>query len=60
MRRYLLILCLLLSSTAAHADERIFYQPLNVDASLSESQWRNVWQDTVKQGTHTVIVQWTA
>ena len=60
MRRYLFILCLLLSSAAAHADERIFYQPLNVDANLSESQWRNVWQDTVKQGTHTVIVQWTA
>ncbi|MNK74168.1 hypothetical protein D3C87_936750 [compost metagenome] len=60
MRRFLLIMCLLLGSTAARADERIFYQPLNVDASLSESQWRTIWRDTAKQGAHTLIVQWTA
>lgn len=60
MRRFLLILCLLMSAFATQADERIFYQPLNVDASLSETQWRRIWQDTVKQGAHTLIVQWTA
>jgi hypothetical protein len=60
MRRFFLILCLLLSSAAVHADERVFYQPLNVDASLTESQWRTVWRDTVKQGTRTLIVQWSA
>jgi hypothetical protein len=60
MRRFFLILCLLLSSAAVHADERVFYQPLNVDAGLTESQWRTVWRDTVKQGTRTLIVQWSA
>ncbi|WP_419710820.1 DUF4434 family protein [Pseudomonas sp. NFX224] len=59
MRRFFLILCLLLGSAAARADERIFYQPLNVDASLSEAQWRTIWRDTAKQGVHTLIVQWT-
>ncbi|MGE8149741.1 DUF4434 family protein [Pseudomonas vancouverensis] len=60
MKRFLLIACLLLANTLVAADERIFYQPLNVDASLSPAQWQRVWQDTVKQGAHTVIVQWTA
>lgn len=60
MRHFLLIVCLLLGSAVTHADERVFYQPLNVDASLSQSQWRNVWRDTVKQGTRTLIVQWSA
>jgi hypothetical protein len=44
----------------ARADERIFYQPLNVDASLSQAQWQRIWQDTVQHGVQTVIVQWTA
>ncbi|MFU2326274.1 DUF4434 family protein [Pseudomonas sp. NFX98] len=60
MRRFLLIMWLLLGGAVAQADERIFYQPLNVDASLSESQWRTIWRDTAKQGAHTLIVQWTA
>lgn len=60
MKRLLWILCLLLGSTVVHADERIFYQPLNVDASLSQAQWRQIWHDTARQGAHTVIVQWTA
>jgi hypothetical protein len=60
MTRLLLVLCLLLGNAAIRADERIFYQPLNVDASLSQAQWRQVWQDTARQGAHTVIVQWTA
>jgi len=60
MKRLLLALCLLLGATAPHADERIFYQPLNADASLSQAQWQRIWQDTAHQGVHTVIVQWTA
>jgi hypothetical protein len=60
MTRLLLVLCLLLGSTTIRADERIFYQPLNVDASISPAQWRQVWKDSVKQGAHTLIVQWTA
>lgn len=60
MTRLLLVVCLLLGSTVARADERIFYQPLNVDASLSQTQWRQIWQDTARHGAHTLIVQWTA
>jgi hypothetical protein len=51
---------LLLGATLARADERVFYQPLNVDAGLTQAQWQKVWQDTARQGTRTVIVQWTA
>lgn len=60
MTRLFLVMCLLLSSVVTHADERVFYQPLNADASLGQAQWRQIWQDTAKQGVHTVIVQWTA
>ncbi|AWY39481.1 DUF4434 family protein [Pseudomonas putida] len=60
MRRLLLVLCLILSCTGALADERIFYQPLNADANLSPAQWQRIWQDTARNGTHTLIVQWTA
>ncbi|WP_191486725.1 DUF4434 family protein [Pseudomonas sp. FEN] len=61
MSRLLLLLCwLMLGSLQVRADERIFYQPLNVDASLSQSQWRQVWQASAKQGATTLIVQWTA
>ncbi|MGP6429836.1 DUF4434 family protein [Pseudomonas paraglycinae] len=60
MARWMLCLCLLMSATVAKADERVFYQPLNVDAGLTQAQWQKVWQDTAKQGTRTVIVQWTA
>lgn len=61
MSRLMLLLCLLmLGSQQVCADERIFYQPLNVDASLSPAQWRQVWLDSAKQGATTVIVQWTA
>ncbi|WP_433735436.1 DUF4434 family protein [Pseudomonas putida] len=60
MMRLLCVLCLLLSHAAVRADERIFYQPLNVDASLNQAQWQQIWQDTARQGVHTVIVQWTA
>ncbi len=49
-----------MSATVAKADERVFYQPLNVDAGLTQAQWQKIWQDTAKQGTRTVIVQWTA
>lgn len=60
MTRLILAMCLFLSAAMAHADERIFYQPLNVDARLSSAQWRQIWRDTARQGTHTLIVQWTA
>lgn len=60
MKRLLWVICLLLVSVVARADERIFYQPLNVDARLGQAQWRQIWQDTARQGVHTLIVQWTA
>lgn len=60
MKRLLMVLCLLLSGAAALADERIFYQPLQVDANLTPAQWQRIWQDTARQGAHTLIVQWSA
>lgn len=60
MTRWIMFFCLLLSAVAVRADERVFYQPLNVDASLSQTQWQKIWQDSAKQGTRTLIVQWTA
>lgn len=61
MNRLMLLFCLLLLGTQqVCADERIFYQPLDVDASLSQAQWREIWQASAKQGATTIIVQWTA
>ncbi|WP_367257098.1 DUF4434 family protein [Pseudomonas sp. stari2] len=60
MARWMLFFCLLLGATLARADEWVFYQPLNVDAGLTQAQWQKVWQDTARQGARTVIVQWTA
>ncbi len=60
MARWMLCFFLLLDATLARADERVFYQPLNVDAGLTQAQWQKVWQDTARQGARTVIVQWTA
>ena len=60
MRQIVLMFCVLLVSFVARADERVFYQPLNVDASLSQAQWRTIWQETARQGGQTLIVQWTA
>jgi len=61
MRRFLFVLALLCAfASTARADESLFYQPLNADASLSQEQWRQLWQATARQGVHTLIVQWTA
>lgn len=60
MRRLMFVLALLLCATAAHADDRLFYQPLNVDASLSDAQWQQIWRASAAQGAKTLIVQWTA
>ncbi|MFJ3006700.1 DUF4434 family protein [Pseudomonas fluorescens] len=60
MARWILFFCLMLGAVVVRADERVFYQPLNVDASLSQAQWQQIWQDTARQGISTVIVQWTA
>jgi hypothetical protein len=60
MVRWIVFFCLLLSAVVVRADERVFYQPLNVDANLSQTQWQKIWQDSAKQGAHTLIVQWTA
>lgn len=60
MRRLIYALALLFSTFAAQADDRLFYQPLNVDASLSETQWQQIWRASAAQGAKTLIVQWTA
>lgn len=61
MRALWLLACLLLvCGQMARADERIIYQPLNSDMHLSQGQWRQIWQASVEQGAHTLIVQWTS
>jgi len=60
MARWMLFFCLLMGATLARADEQVFYQPLNVDAGLTQTQWQKVWQDAARQGTRTVVVQWTS
>ncbi|ROL74164.1 DUF4434 family protein [Pseudomonas vranovensis] len=59
MRRLIAVMLFVLSLQAT-ADERLFYQPLNRDAQLSEAQWRALWQATAAQGGKTLIVQWSA
>ncbi|SUD69421.1 Uncharacterised protein [Pseudomonas putida] len=59
MRTFLAI-CLFALSLPAVADQRLFYQPLNRDASVSPAQWQQLWRATVAQGGKTVIVQWSA
>lgn len=59
MRR-LLVALLFVIALPAQADERLFYQPLNVDAALTPAQWQAQWKASAAQGAKTVIVQWTA
>ncbi|MFR0689989.1 DUF4434 family protein [Enterobacterales bacterium AE_CKDN230030158-1A_HGKHYDSX7] len=60
MRRLIFAFALLCSAVAARADDRLFYQPLNADASISQAQWQQVWRASAAQGAKTLIVQWTA
>ncbi|NIF17775.1 DUF4434 family protein [Pantoea sp. Cy-639] len=59
MRTFLAI-CLLALCLPAQADTRLFYQPLNRDASVSPGQWQQLWRATVAQGGKTLVVQWSA
>lgn len=58
--RTILALCLLALCLPATADQRLFYQPLNRDASITPAQWQQLWHATVAQGGKTLIVQWSA
>ncbi|MBV4518184.1 DUF4434 family protein [Pseudomonas kurunegalensis] len=58
--RTTLALCLLALCLPATADQRLFYQPLNRDASITPAQWQQLWHATVAQGGKTLIVQWSA
>ncbi|WP_406818925.1 DUF4434 family protein [Pseudomonas sp. KnCO4] len=58
--RTLLALCLLALWLPANADQRLFYQPLNRDASITPGQWQQLWHATAAQGGKTLIVQWSA
>ncbi|MCE0910508.1 MULTISPECIES: DUF4434 family protein [Pseudomonas] len=58
--RTILALCLLALCLPATADRRLFYQPLNRDASITPAQWQQLWHATVAQGGKTLIVQWSA
>ena len=57
MRRILILL--LLVCLPVVADQRVIYQPQSRDAVLGVGQWRQLWQDTVRNGGKTLIVQWT-
>jgi len=58
--RTLIALCLLALCLPATADQRLFYQPLNRDASVTPAQWQQLWRATTAQGGKTLIVQWSA
>ncbi|RII77689.1 DUF4434 family protein [Pseudomonas monteilii] len=58
--RKILAFCLLALCLPATADQRLFYQPLNRDASITPAQWQQLWHATVAQGGKTLIVQWSA
>lgn len=58
--RKILALCLLALCLPATADQRLIYQPLNRDASITPAQWQQLWHATVAQGGKTLIVQWSA
>ncbi len=58
--RTLLAICLLTLCLPAAADQRLFYQPLNRDASVTPAQWQQLWRATAAQGGKTLIVQWSA
>ena len=57
MRRILILL--LLVCLPVVADQRVIYQPQSRDAVLGVGQWCQLWQDTVRNGGKTLIVQWT-
>ncbi len=58
--RTLLAICLFAVCLPATADQRLFYQPLNRDATVTPAQWQQLWHATVAQGGNTLIVQWSA
>ncbi|WP_110994500.1 DUF4434 family protein [Pseudomonas sichuanensis] len=58
--RTLLLACLLALCLPVQADQRLFYQPLNRDATVTPAQWQQLWHATVAQGGKTLIVQWSA
>jgi hypothetical protein len=59
MRSLVLALCLLLVAPL-HAEERLFFQPLNADSRLQEQAWRDIWRASADAGVKTLLVQWTA
>lgn len=45
---------------ASSMPETMFYQPVETDKNITPAQWQTIWQDSVKNGIKTVIVQWTS
>ena len=58
--RTIIAYCLLVLCLQASANQRLFYQPLNRDASVTPAQWQQLWHATAAQGGNTLIVQWSA
>lgn len=60
MRRLMMGILLSLALIQTQAEERLFFQPLNVDSGIDQQTWKNIWRDTAEAGVKVVIVQWTA
>ncbi|MDU9410615.1 DUF4434 family protein [Pseudomonas sp. zfem001] len=60
MRHLLIGILLSMILVQANAEERLFFQPLNVDSSIDQQTWKSIWRSTAKAGVKVVIVQWTA
>lgn len=57
--RYLLGFVVALVVSGYGFADTVFYQPRPSDASLSESQWQQVWRQARSQGYDTVVIQWS-
>lgn len=57
--RTAVVLCICLLATAARGDTALFYQPLNVDATVSVESWDRMLHRAREAGVDTLVVQWT-
>lgn len=60
MRHLLIGFLLSMILAQANAEERLFFQPLNVDSSIDRQTWERIWRSTAQAGVKVVVVQWTA
>lgn len=56
--RWLMLLCMVVC-LPVKAEGVLFYQPLNVDARVTDAEWEKALDGAREAGVHTLIVQWT-